>query len=536
MKILSNKNKKKIKRIAVVFAIIALPVTLIGQIPPNSIDIELADEPAVVLGGMTISVGDAIKMAIKNNHNILSGAYDVAMADTLYKQLQKKYSTFLSADVGHSYSKNPPMASIMGKDTRVTDANVALSRGFSSGTRVTTGVSHQFNKTTRASFDIDPNNPMYDMLSGLSTALSPPQYHMPVFFVNVQQELLNNAFGKNDRLQDKMAQNATNMQKDMILQALSMMVVGVIVEYWNVIIAKTNMDNNALQLEQTIRVRNIVQRNVALGLADSFQVNYYNALVAGSEAALARARQSYTASLRTFLSTINAPDTEVVAGKIVLTDKLINMNEEESLKVAFVNRADYQNALRSIDNAKMNRDMINNANMPSLTANLQVRSLGQDEEFKPAYGQAGKFNYPSVSGRLALTHTFGDPDKEVRERNVNFQLRQAEIALEQAKRTITDDIKNNIDNVNTAHLVYKSAREARIQSETFYTRMLGNLQRGRLDSATVKNALDGLISSRQAEIGALVGYNISLFQFLVAKNELWEKFGIDVEEYIPKHK
>jgi len=93
-------NKKQIKRIIVIFAIIVLPMTLIGQIPPNSIKIELADEPAVVLGGTTISIGDAIKMAIQNNHNILSGAYDVAMADTLVQQLQKKYSTFFSAGVG----------------------------------------------------------------------------------------------------------------------------------------------------------------------------------------------------------------------------------------------------------------------------------------------------------------------------------------------------------------------------------------------------------------------------------------------------
>jgi hypothetical protein len=66
--------------------------------------------------------------------------------------------------------------------------------------------------------------------------------------------------------------------------------------------------------------------------------------------------------------------------------------------------------------------------------------------------------------------------------------------------------------------------------------MVNNLLRGRLDSATVKNGLDALIMSRQVEIYALVGYNVSLFEFLVAKNQLWEKFDIDVEEYILKHK
>jgi hypothetical protein len=66
--------------------------------------------------------------------------------------------------------------------------------------------------------------------------------------------------------------------------------------------------------------------------------------------------------------------------------------------------------------------------------------------------------------------------------------------------------------------------------------MVNNLLKGRLDSATVKNGLDVMISSRQTEINALVNYNVSLFQFLVAKNQIWEKFDINVEEYIPKHK
>jgi outer membrane protein TolC len=153
-----------------------------------------------------------------------------------------------------------------------------------------------------------------------------------------------------------------------------------------------------------------------------------------------------------------------------------------------------------------------------------------------AYNKVGGVNYPTVSGRLALTHVLDDSDQKVQERNANFKLKQAEIELEQAKRNITDDVKNKIDNVDTSYIVYKSARESRIQSETYFNKMLNNLQKGRLDSATVKNGLDALILSRQSEINALVNYNVSLFQFLVAKNQLWEKFDIDVEEYIPKHK
>ena len=533
MKVLTK--NKKIKRMAAIFAIIVLPMTLMGQ-ATDSINIELADEPAVVLGGMTISVGDAIKMAIKNNYSILSGAYDVAMADSLHQQLQKKYAWYLNADGGYAYAKNTPyVARMSGVDSKTMDLNVALSKGFSSGTQITAGVNNQYSKVTRPKMGSTGDPAMDNMLGSLSSMFIQPEY-MAVLFVGVQQELLKNSFGKNDRAQDKMAQNAAKMQKDIILQTLSMVVVGVIVDYWNVVIAKTNMDNTTLQLDQTKRVRNIVQRNVNLGLVDSFQINYYNSLVANSEATLARAKQSYSSALRAFLSTINAPNTETVAGKVILSNKMIDLDEEEALKIAFAKRADYQSALLSMDNAKLNLDMINNSGMPSLTASLQVRSMGQEDSFGTAYNKVGGVNYPTVSGRLALTHVLDDSDQKVQERNANFKLKQAEIELEQAKRNITDDVKNKIDNVDTSYAVYKSAREARMQSETYFNKMLNNLQKGRLDSATVKNGLDAMVLSRQSEINALVNYNVSLFQFLVAKNQLWEKFDIDVEEYIPKHK
>jgi len=64
--------------------------------------------------------------------------------------------------------------------------------------------------------------------------------------------------------------------------------------------------------------------------------------------------------------------------------------------------------------------------------------------------------------------------------------------------------------------------------------MLRDLGLGRLNSAVVKNAVDALIQSREGELQDLVGYNISLLMFDVSRNILFEKYGIDVEQYIPK--
>jgi hypothetical protein len=43
-----------------------------------------------------------------------------------------------------------------------------------------------------------------------------------------------------------------------------------------------------------------------------------------------------------------------------------------------------------------------------------------------------------------------------------------------------------------------------------------------------------LVQSREGELRALVGYNVSLMVYDISRNVLFEKYNIDVEKYIPK--
>jgi len=78
--------------------------------------------------------------------------------------------------------------------------------------------------------------------------------------------------------------------------------------------------------------------------------------------------------------------------------------------------------------------------------------------------------------------------------------------------------------------------EARKKSESYYQGMMQDLRLGRLNSAIVKNGLGALVQSREGELQALVGYNVSLLEYDVVRNILFEKYNIDVEKYIPKDK
>ncbi len=495
-----------------------------NNIPP--VGVELADEPSVIIGGMKITIGEAIKMAIKQNHDILSGSYDVAMSDSYYQQFQKKYSIFLNADGGYKYNKYPSSIALLnGNSAHVADVQTSITKFFRSGTMVTGGIMHTYTNKDQAA------------LPGMSPDIfGPGTSNNPVFFVSIQQELLKNFLGHNDRRLEKQLKNASIMQKEQVVTMLSMVLVGVIADYWNLAVNKIKVDNAELNLKETQKVRNIIVRNVRLGLADGFNINYYNMLVAGAEAALVQAKQEHRNALRKFLTTVNMSDDINVAGTVILNNVLPSIDEAAALKSAYAKRADYLSANLTLKNAQMELEIQNNNGLPSLTAEINANTMGYDESFGSAYGDAGKFSYPGIEARLKLSYPLDDREQKINERNARFKLKQAKINLDKTKRTVRDEMKTAMETIQTSHSLYKKGHVARMQAEAFYYKMLRNLRRGRLDSATVKNGLDAMVSSRQQELEFLIYFNLSLLQFEVAKNELWEKYDINVDHYIPKDK
>lgn len=489
------------------------------------IEIELADEAAVIIGGYRITISEAIRKAIESNHDILSGKYDVAMTDTDYQKFQSKYSAYFNAEGGISSSEYPElMYNKYGKNSKSAFASASLAKTFSSGTTVSAGVKH-----TYSSADSIVTNSTTGQTSTYNS-----KAHNPVVFATVEQELLKNAFGYNDRKMEDILKNSSQMQKDAIIYNLSLVVVGVIVDYWNVIVYKTNMDNADLMLRETKRVRRIVTDNVRLGLAEQFELNFWNSRVASSEAALALAEQQYRDGLRKFLQAVDLQEEITMQEKAILSSKLPVINSEEAIKTAYAKRADYLNAIRSLENAKLQMKMYENEALPSLKGSVSVSSMDYNESLGESYGNTGSAQYPTFEAKIALTYPLDDSSQKVNERNSGWMVEQAKTQVSKYQRIVKDDVTSKIERIDTSYKLYQKAREARVQAEIYYGKMLTNLRRGRFTAAYVRDALDSLVNSRAQELQLLVAFNASLLDFEVSKNQLFETYAIDVEKYIPK--
>jgi outer membrane protein TolC len=489
----------------------------------KKIRIELAEEPALVMGSLKITLGQAMEWAVKQNFDMMAVSYEVAMLDTQYNQFLKKFAPQLGVEGSVAYSRNTPsQKAFAGEDVTQGKVGVTVAKNFMSGTTVVGGIDYEYD-------DMNGRNPLF------SSSMGPANAHKPGVFVMVQQELLKNAFGITDRQVEAIIKNESKKQKDKTVFLLSLIIVQVVGEYWSTVMAKVSLENAELQVKETRKVRDMTARNAAYGLADDYTLRMYNAMLAGAEARVAMARQRYREALRSFLTTINVDENMEVTGTAVFSNRYPTISVEEALKTAYDKRADYQNALRDVESAKAGIKIASLNALPSLTASVSGRLSAENESFGGAFDKDwGQAKYHAIEGKIKMSYPIGDKELYIQERNARFRLKQAELQLQKYKRQVKDDIMNTTDNIDTMYRLYQKAMEARKQSELFYQGMMRDLALGRLSSAIVKNALDAMVNSREAELQALVGYNVSLLKFDVARNVMFEKYGIDVDKYIPK--
>ncbi len=275
-----------------------------SRINESNITVEISDESAVIIDGQRYTLAEIIEKSIELNPDINIARYNAAMSDTDRMKFDSKYSLYLNAEAGVSSAKYPEfLYSENGKQNDSVSVSTSVVRNFSTGTTVAAGIAR-----TKTKLDSGMGQE-YDITN-------------PAVFASIEQELLKNAFGYNDRKQVKILDNAAKMQRDAYIYSISLVTLGVIVDYWKVVIAQNRLDNSRMMLAETKRVRRIVSEKVNIGLSEKFEINYWNSLVASSNASVKQAEQNYRNAMRQLLRDINMDRKITMQEKVVLSDKL----------------------------------------------------------------------------------------------------------------------------------------------------------------------------------------------------------------------
>lgn len=481
---------------------------------------------------LPLSLEETIRMVLDNNSLVQIQQLEILKSDTEYLKDESKYAPVL----GFGYQgyekidKETPSTTFSGTRMNQDKVYANVSKLFSTGTYFQLEVSD-----TR--FDTNAGESTAAQSSSLLSRLAQPPLHTGALTLVLRQELVRNGFGYTQRRLNEIMQNNAEMQRLRTVDQLSQLVVKTMIDYWQLAIADENVQTLVLLLDNTKKIRNLTIRKQNIGLSESFEVNQWNALVASSEIRLNAAKLERNTAKNSLLRVLNLdPDLELNGTTELYEEIPPDLDVEKDIEIALRERPDYRGIKLQKYNAMRMEELSKNTLLPSVTIGGSISSRDQGLHTDSAFNAVPRGDYPEASVEFKVEYPLGDKGANADYRNAAIAYRQVSIQEEQLRRQIGDEVREGMDQIKLNHVNLLKAKEALRQTETFYRGILHRYSQGRFTAEAVKNALDSLVQSRQAHMQMRINFNISLVRYDMIRNQVFQKYGIDINQVIDSRK
>lgn len=482
-----------------------------------------------------LTIAQAIEQVIENNIIVQNAKLEIIKADTPELKNESQFSWRALAGIQSAKQVFPDNRNNLFAGTKRSQDKISagIEKQFKTGTYFKTEVS-----TIR--FDTnafeDPFNPL---TSGLSALAAKPMYTGAVSFT-LSQELLKYGFGRTEEDKEKLLKNQTLLTRENYISILTQLVVKVLVDYWSLGIVDSQIATYEKVLKSTEEIRNLTKRKQALGLSESFEVNQWNQAFLKTESALEKAKVDRIEAERNLVRILNVDVGSSIAGVTDLTETLpTNFNLEADKKYALAHRIDYLILKRQREMTKLMLANAQDEDVPSLKATLGYSSINQNflspqDNFiaRQQTGLSYLNNFPQVSAELKMSYPLWDLGIKASIKEAQVNLQSLELQIQQLEQEINQDIDNRYELVQSSYVLLNDLKKTKQESEKFYEGLLSRFRQGRFTAVNVKNALDSLA---QAELGitqAKINFNINLVRYELAKNSLFEKYGLDLYQIL----
>ena len=476
-----------------------------------------------------LTLQEAVTLLLDHNSDLRLQRLELLKADTEEMKNDSQYTPIVGLKYQGLKKKDKPLGSTVFTGTETTSDTYAASvkKLFSSGTY----------------FEVEASHQRYDSNAGESAAvagtllaqLAQPPLYSGALKVVLRQELARNSFGYSQRRLNLIARNKSVIQRETLVNNISQLIVKTMVDYWSLAVAEESLDTVKTLLQNTQTVRAITARKRALGLAEYFELNQWNALVSQAEAQLRSAELQRDTARRELLRTLNLPPDLELTGQTQLESELPgDLDKERDLKMAFQTRPDLKNLRLQMDNAKAALELAKNQRLPSVTIGGALSHRDFSFEKNSSFHEVPRGRYPEYAVEFKVEYPLWDEGVRVDIRNAKVSLRQLDEQDRVLKRKVADEITDGLDRVRANHEVLQKAVDAEKQTAAFYGGLVYRYRQGRFTAVAVKNALDALAQSRQALMQARVNYNISLVRYELARNSIFRKFNVDIDRIIDR--
>ncbi len=482
-----------------------------------------------------LTIAQAIEQVIENNIIVQNAKLEIIKADSPELKNESRFTWRALAGIQSAKQIFPDNRNNLFAGTKRSQDKISagIEKQFKTGTYFKTEVSTLRFDTN--AFE-DPFNPL---TSGLSALAAKPMYTGAVSFT-LSQELLKYGFGRTEEDKEKLLRNQTLLTRENYISILTQLVVKVLVDYWSLGIVDSQISTYEKVLKNTEEIRNLTKRKQALGLSESFEINQWNQAFLKTESSLEKAKVDRIEAERNLVRILNVDVGSSIAGVTDLTETLpTNFNLEEDKKYALAHRIDYLILKRQREMTKLMLANAQDEDVPSLKATVGYSSINQNfispQDNFIARQQSGLSylnNFPQVSAEVKMSYPLWDLGIKASIKEAQVNLQSLELQIQQLEQEINQDIDNRYELVQSSYILLQDLKKTKLESEKFYEGLLSRFRQGRFTAVNVKNALDALA---QAELGitqAKINFNINLVRYELAKNSLFEKYGMDLYQIL----
>ncbi|EQA44436.1 outer membrane efflux protein [Leptospira broomii serovar Hurstbridge str. 5399] len=482
-----------------------------------------------------LSLKDAVNYVLANNITVKNAKMEYIKADSADLKNQSQFAWTLVGSFATTKTGLPSNRNNIISGTKISNDRMAI------------GIQKQFE--TQTYFTLEVSNTRFDTnalespasaapLGALGPLLAAPPQYTSALTATLSQELLKYSFGRTEKDRQKVLKQNVIIQRDSLIDTLAQLVVKTLVDYWSLSVYDSQVSTFERLEKNTRTIRDITARKAGLGLSESFELNQWNSALSQTQNSLESARLARNDAERNLVRVLNADPSSKIAGITDLHEQIPdNMDPEKDYQYALKNRIDLKNLRRQKEVADIQLRIKEAEDMPSLKISGSYSTKGQtflnpQTNFVNPETGIMSFKYPEMNAGFTLSYPLFDVGVKTDIRDAKAQIEILVKQEEELKKQIREDLDNRYASIMAGRELLDSATRRRDEAEKYYKGVQQRYSQGRFTAVVVKLALDNLIQSELLVAQAKINFNVDLIRYDLAKNYVFEKFGVDVAKLI----
>lgn len=375
--------------------------------------------------------------------------------------------------------------------------------------------------------------------SSLAILAIPPQY-TSALTITLSQEILKYSFGKTQKEKEAILRQNTVIKREELIYILSQLVVQTLIQYWSLNIYDSNVKTLQDLESNTRNIRDLTTRKRNLGLSEGFEVNLWNSILSQTAGNLEKAKVSRKEAERNLIRILNADPSSKIEGVTDLQENVpTDFNVEKDYIYALEHRTDLKNLRKQREIAELNLKIKEAEDMPSLKLSGGYSTRGQNivspqQNIMDTNRGVASFKYPEAYAAFQFSYPLWDKGIKADIRNAKLDVENLEKKEAELKLSIKEELENRYATILAGKDILEGSQKRREEANRFYRGLSERFRQGRFTAVAVKTALDNVIQSELQVTQAKIQLNVDILRYELAKNHIFEKFGVNVNDIIDR--